>query len=1055
DLADPDAYARVAASVDLDEFTNYLIHRAFIGYQIADLNNRFWRSREPGSKWRWIAADMEHAFGQLGGDPYTENTLAKLIGLPGNLPEWATLLFNRLLDHPDFRAVFIQRSAAWLNTIYQPDVTLAAVDSLAGLLAPHMPRHIGRWNTPPSIPAWQGNIQLIKTFLQHRPAHYRRHLTELFGAPDSVRVSFEIAGQGRVVVSGVPFSANTEGYFFKNTAIHLQAIPAPGFRFVAWQGLNSANDHTTFIPLGDTAFVAVFVPQNISIIPPLVEADTTLAASASPWYGLENIRVLPGARLRVEAGATLLMTDGVSIEVQGGLYLEGTADRRISVLSDPAPSARRSFYGQAGYWGAIWAENAGDSLVFQYADLLNGSFGPDRSRHFSTISTYNSRLRVENSRVLQGKAPLIARGGSAVLRHSEFHTPVSCNGFISLYDMNAPLIEHCVFRGNRAINTDGIDLKGISHAVVRYNHVYGFLGDNCDGIDFGIYSLNNLVEYNIIHDCSDKGISIGSQSNVLVRRNLIYDCDLGVALKDSLAVAHIDQNTFYGNRIAVACYEKSALRGGGKAFVKNSILAASGESGIFYDDQSEIQVSYSLSDREGLPGTGNLYADPVMIHPGTGNFELAGHSPCINTGDPFSPFDPDGSRADMGAYYTHTSDYGLSLHVNEFNYHPPFNYSCGDWIELHNSSDQSIDLKGWRMAQGLQFFEFETPALLAPGGYLIVCEDTARFAAFYPETVLKIGNSRMDFDNKSGKITLIDPTGRQVHCVRYADDRPWPPLADGRGATVELAQGQEGNLPVEWRESYVLLGTPGGPNSLPPDVSGLSVNEVLASNVHTLADEAGEYDDWFELYNASGDTLNIGGLCFSDDAGNPCKWQAPLHFPGQTTLPPYGFMLLWADEQPEQGVLHADFKLSAGGETVFVYQRSETAYTVVEQLEFGPQSADISRGRYPDGGTEIAFMSPTPGASNLLSGVDPVNLEVLRVYPNPFSQALFVHAENVEKPYNLFLVNALGQTVAAIREQYQETAVLRRDALPAGLYTVILLDAKGRRWVVKVSKEER
>ena len=119
--------------------------------------------------------------------------------------------------------------------------------------------------------------------------------------------------------------------------------------------------------------------------------------------------------------------------------------------------------------------------------------------------------------------------------------------------MDAPLIEHCVFRGNRAINTDGIDIKGVTNGIVRHNEVYGFLGSNCDGLDLGIYTLNNLIEYNIIHDCSDKGISIGSQSSALVRRNVIYDCDLGVAVKDSLAVAHIDQNTFYGNRQAVAC----------------------------------------------------------------------------------------------------------------------------------------------------------------------------------------------------------------------------------------------------------------------------------------------------------------------------------------------------------------------------------------------------------------------------------------------------------------------------------------------------------------------
>ena len=44
--------------------------------------------------------------------------------------------------------------------------------------------------------------------------------------------------------------------------------PAPGFRFVAWQGLDSAGETATLLPLGDTAFTAVFAQQDISIIPP-------------------------------------------------------------------------------------------------------------------------------------------------------------------------------------------------------------------------------------------------------------------------------------------------------------------------------------------------------------------------------------------------------------------------------------------------------------------------------------------------------------------------------------------------------------------------------------------------------------------------------------------------------------------------------------------------------------------------------------------------------------------------------------------------------------------
>jgi hypothetical protein len=1052
DLADSAHFAKIANRIDLDEFTNYLILRNFIGYQIADLNNRYWRSRDgDAGKWRWIAADLEHAFGQLGGDAVSENTISKLAGLSGNLPEWATLLFNRLLQNPGFRDGFIQRSAAYLNTIFNPATTLATVDSLKNLLQPQMPRHIGRWSSPPSMATWQGNVNQIKVFLQNRPAFYRQHLTELFENQDSALVSLQITGQGKVLLCGVAFSENTSGHFFKNANITLQAVPAPGYHFVEWQGIAASSENANLTPIGDTVFTAVFAPSaNISIIPAVIAADTVLAAAASPWYGLEDVLVLPNVRLTVEAGATLLLTDGVCIEVRGGLLLDGSPDHRISVLPDPSPSARRSFFGQSGFWGSIWADEPTDSLIVRFADLRGGSFGRDRSRHFSTISTYGTDVWVENSTISEGKAPFVARGGSAYIGHSEFHTHSGVNGFVSLYDMEAPLIEHCVFGGNRATNTDAIDLKGVTNGTVRHNHVFGFLGANCDGIDLGISSKNILVEYNRIHDCSDKGISVGSQSDALIRRNLIHDCDLGVAVKDSLAVAFMDQNTFFGNRQAVACYEKSALRGGGKAFVKNTVMAGSLEASVFFDAKSKVTASFSLSDREPLPGTGNLHEDPLLVHPSTGNFELQPNSPCMDSGDPFSPNDPDGSPADMGAYYTHTGDFGLTLHINEFNYRPPFNHESGDWVELHNRTDQAIDLTGWRMVHGLHEFVFGENAAVAPGGYLVVCQDSFLFKNFHPGAVAIDGDFHFDLNNKSGKIALHDPPGRLVHSVRYADYRPFPPLADGLGATVELDQNREGNLPTDWRESHVLLGTPGEKNSPPVDVSRLFVNEMLASNTQSLPDEQGEFDDWFELYNASDDSLNVGGLCFTDDEDEPCRWQLPLHFPEKTTLPPHGFLLVWADGQPGQGLLHADFKLSAGGEMVAISQRDGVGYAKRERLDFAQQNADISFGRYPDGSSEVRFMHPTPGATNVASGTKEPEVEGLEMYPNPFSEQLFVDAEKVAKPYRLTVVDVLGRVVINEDGLAGEMAVLERGGLTAGLYTVVLEDAKGKRYAGRV-----
>ena len=66
----------------------------------------------------------------------------------------------------------------------------------------------------------------------------------------------------------------------------------------------------------------------------------------------------------------------------------------------------------------------------------------------------------------------------------------------------------------------------------------------------------------------------------------------------------------------------------------------------------EFTINYS--DIEGLPGSlegnGNIDLDPMFVDPDNGNFFLDENSPCIDAGNP-AYSDPDGSIADIGAYY--------------------------------------------------------------------------------------------------------------------------------------------------------------------------------------------------------------------------------------------------------------------------------------------------------------------------------------------------------------------------------------------------------------------
>ncbi len=140
------------------------------------------------------------------------------------------------------------------------------------------------------------------------------------------------------------------------------------------------------------------------------------------------------------------------------------------------------------------------------------------------------------------------------------------------------------------------------------------------------------------------------------------------------------------------------------------------------------------------------------------------------------------------------------------------------------------------------------------------------------------------------------------------------------------------------------------------------INEFLASNTDGLTDETGQHDDWVELYNASADPIDLGGMYLTDNLTQPTKWQIPNTNSVATTLQPSGFLLIWLDGEPVQGVLHANFKLSAGGEELGLFTQGGSQMDV---LSFGPQSANVSYGRNTDGGAEFQFFTaPTPLISN-------------------------------------------------------------------------------------------
>lgn len=144
---------------------------------------------------------------------------------------------------------------------------------------------------------------------------------------------------------------------------------------------------------------------------------------------------------------------------------------------------------------------------------------------------------------------------------------------------------------------------------------------------------------------------------------------------------------------------------------------------------------------------------------------------------------------------------------------------------------------------------------------------------------------------------------------------------------------------------------------------GLIINEFLASNDACCTDNFGDYDDWVELYNDSNEPIDIGGMYFTDTPDDDSPYLIPSTDPSSTTIQPGGYLLLWCDDDQEQGALHVSKKLSKGGESIILIDKDGSS--VITSYTYETQSTDVSMGRDPNNNESwIYFNIPTPGSVN-------------------------------------------------------------------------------------------
>jgi hypothetical protein len=270
------------------------------------------------------------------------------------------------------------------------------------------------------------------------------------------------------------------------------------------------------------------------------------------------------------------------------------------------------------------------------------------------------------------------------------------------------------------------------------------------------------------------------------------------------------------------------------------------------------------------------------------------------------------------------------------------------WLELYNSGSGSIDLSSYYLSDdyaNLTKWPFPAGTSLTAGQFRVVWLDNET-----GETSGAHLHANFRASSTSGSVFLTKVSGSVTSVVDYLNyntintDRSYGAYPDG--------------TPTKRLNFY--YATPAAPNDASYPGTPVFINEWMADNSSVVDPADGDYDDWFELYNAGPTDIDLSGFRLTDTAANP-KWTVPVG----TIIPAGGHLLIWADEELNQnspGSLHADFKLSLGGEAILLYAPNGN---LVDSVSFGQQTNNISQGRWPDGNSELYFMTTyTPGAAN-------------------------------------------------------------------------------------------
>lgn len=694
-----------------------------------------------------------------------------------------------------------------------------------------------------------------------------------------------------------------------------------------------------------------------------IKFDQTWTADHA-YYIDNNLEIPSGVTLTIREGTRVYLAENNKIVVYGKLVIDGHPQDPVIFTSwDPdEPWGNIEFpqYSGGGQLsGVFFINGGGDSgditgytdsqaiLESVESDLdLNHCYFIDNPG--KALYAYGGQIAISHSLVSESETGFIVQEGALVMDQTWMQ-------FIpdkqAMYDEQ----EH-----------DGAFISGeTGHAYISHSS-FGRIAD--DGLTI-ISGATAVVRDSYFMQTGDKAITINEASAEMAFL-LITSSDEGISVRGS-GTSTADHLTMDNNGIQLKSFASSDGTGGDLR-VNNSILVNHDRAAFYQDDQSDLSIRYTLSNKELFDGTGNLQADPGFVDIARGDYRLSFGSPAVDAGDPESPPDNDGSRTDMGAFTGKELSENTGILINEIMYAPLASAGFAEFIELYHAGTAAIQLDGYAFVSGVGF-TFPAGVTMNPGEYLVL---TNQYGVYAGKGYQVFQWTNGDLSDTGESISLVDQDGKVVNTVTYARGNGWPERSAFTGLSLELKDpGLSNGLGANWQSSYVTGGTPGKQNSR-PGTEGLVINELMARNLSVIQDETGSYPDWVEIYNTSEQVVTMRGLYLSKDPDNLTQWQL-TGSEEELLLEPGAYQLIWLDAQPEKGRLHANFELAGAGDFLALSRISGGSAEIVSSVTYTNLGGDLSYGRYPNGtGDFTQLYIPTPGGNNDVGAAPLLGLKI-------------------------------------------------------------------------------